>query len=125
RNGFVVVAGGVITGALAGGLTGVLAFIPLYDKPNFALRSLIATLAISLMGGQCLLWLFTTRVKALPKIFGVGSVHIGPATVSYDKIGAIACTAVLLLLTLGWMKRSRRGLEIPPVSEDPEGAAPG
>ena len=44
------------------------------------------------MGGQCLLWLFTTRVKALPKIFGIGSVHIGPATVSYDKIGAIVCS---------------------------------
>ena len=42
-NGFVVVAGGVITGALAGALTGLLAFIPLYDKPNFPLRSLIAT----------------------------------------------------------------------------------
>jgi branched-chain amino acid transport system permease protein len=122
-NGFVVVAGGVITGALAGALTGVLAFIPLYDKPNFPLRSLIATLAISLIGGQCLLWLFTPRVKALPKIFGVGSVHIGPATASYDKIGAIACSAVLLLLTLSWMKSSRRGLEIRAMMQNPEGAA--
>jgi branched-chain amino acid transport system permease protein len=122
-NGLAVVAGGVITGALAGALTGAVAFVPLYDKPNFPLRSLIATLAISLMGGQCLLWLFTPRVKALPKIFGVGSVHIGPATASYDKIGAIACTAVLLLLTLGWMKRSRRGLEIRAMMQNPEGAA--
>src|SRR5258708_1184804 len=124
-NGFVVVAAGVITGALAGALTGVLAFIPLYDKPNFALRSLIATLAISLMGGQCLLWMFTTRVKALPKIFGIGSVHIGPATVSYDKIGAIVCSTVLLLLTLGWMKSSRRRLEIRAMMQNPKGSAPG
>jgi branched-chain amino acid transport system permease protein len=122
-NGFAVVAGGVLTGALAGALTGVLAFIPLYDKPNFPLRSLIATLAISLIGGQCLLWLFTPRVKALPKIFGVGSVHIGPATASYDKIGAIACSAILLLMTLSWMKGSRRGLEIRAMMQNPEGAA--
>ena len=122
-NGFVVVAGGVMTGALAGALTGMLAFIPLYDKPNFPLRSLIATLAISLMGGQGLLWLFTPRVKALPKIFGVGSIHIGPATASYDKIGAIVCSAILLLLTLGWMKGSRRGLEIRAMMQNPEGAA--
>jgi branched-chain amino acid transport system permease protein len=122
-NGFAVVAGGVLTGALAGALTGVLAFIPLYDKPNFPLRSLIATLAISLIGGQCLLWLFTPRVKALPKIFGVGSVHIGPATASYDKIGAITCSAILLLLTLSWMKGSRRGLEIRAMMQNPEGAA--
>ncbi len=60
-NGFAVVAGGVITGALAGALIGGIAFIPLYDKPNFPLRSLIATLAISLMGGQCLLWAFGPR----------------------------------------------------------------
>ncbi len=122
-NGFVVVAGGVMTGALAGALTGLLAFIPLYDKPNFPLRSLIATLAISLMGGQGLLWLFTPRVKALPKIFGVGILHIGPATASYDKIRAIVCSAILLLLTLGWMKGSRRGLEIRAMMQNPEGAA--
>jgi branched-chain amino acid transport system permease protein len=99
-NGFVVVAAGVMTGALAGALTGLLAFIPLYDKPNFPLRSLIATLAISLMGGQALLWLFTPRVKALPKIFGVGSIHIGPATVSMTRSARIVCSAILLLLTL-------------------------
>jgi branched-chain amino acid transport system permease protein len=122
-NGVVVVAGGVITGALAGALTGLLAFIPLYDKPNFPLRSLIATLAISLMGGQCLLWLFSPRVKALPKIFGIGNIHLGPATASYDKIGAIVCSSVLLLLTLGWMKSSRRGLEIRAMMQNPEGAA--
>lgn len=122
-NGFAVVAGGVITGALAGALTGLLAFIPLYDKPNFPLRSLIATLAISLLGGQCLLWIFTTRVKALPKIFGYGSIHIGPATASYDKIGSIVCSAILLLITLAWMKSSRRGLEIRAMMQNPEGAA--
>src|SRR5215468_7650784 len=79
-NGIAVVAGGVLVGALAGAAVGAVAFIPLYDKPNFPLRSLIATLAISMLGAQCLLWLFGPRVKALPKIFGVGSIHIGPAT---------------------------------------------
>jgi len=122
-NGFVVVIGGVLTGALAGALIGGIAFIPLYDKPNFPLRSLIATLAISLMGGQCLLWIFSPRVKALPKIFGVGNIHIGPAVASYDKIGSIVCSAILLLLTLGWMKTSRRGLEIRAMMQNPEGAA--
>lgn len=122
-NGFVVVAGGVITGALAGALIGGIAFIPLYDKPNFPLRSLIATLAISLMGGQCLLWLFGPRVKALPKIFGYGSYHIGSAVASHEKVGSIVCSAILLLITLGWMKRSRRGLEIRAMMQNPEGAA--
>ncbi len=123
NNGVAVVAGGVLTGALTGALIGGIAFIPLYDKPNFPLRSLIATLGISLFGGQCLLWIFGPRVKALPKIFGYGNIHIGPAVASYDKIGSIVCSAILLLLTLGWMKSSRRGLEIRAMMQNPEGAA--
>jgi branched-chain amino acid transport system permease protein len=122
-NGFAVVAGGVITGALAGALIGGIAFIPLYDKPNFPLRSLVATLGISLFGGQCLLWIFGPRVKALPKIFGVGNVHFGPAVASYDKLGSIVCSVVLLVVTLAWMKTSRRGLEIRAMMQNPEGAA--
>ena len=123
QNGAAVVAGGLVTGALAGALIGAIAFIPLYDKPNFPLRGLIATLAISLFGGQCLLWLFGPRVKALPKIFGIGNLHIGPAVVSYDKIGSIGCSVLLLLVTLAWMKTSRRGLEIRAMMQNPEGAA--
>ena len=122
-SGFAVVAGGVLTGVLAGALIGAVAFIPLYDKPNFALRSLIATLAISLLGGQTLQWWFGPRVKALPKIFGLGNFHIGTAVASHDKIGSIVCSALLLLVTLGWMKRSRRGLEIRAMMQNPEGAA--
>lgn len=122
-NGFAVVAGGVLTGAITGALVGGIAFIPLYDKPNFPLRSLIATLGLSMFGGQCLLWIFGPRVKALPKIFGVGNFHVGPAVISYDKVGAIVCSTILMLLTLGWMKTSRRGLEIRAMMQNPEGAA--
>ena len=123
-SGFVVVAGGVLTGALAGALIGGIAFIPLYDKPNFPLRSLIATLAISLMRrASACCGCSAPRVKALPKIFGVGSFHIGTAVASHDKIGSIVCSAMLLLLTLAWMKSSRRGLEIRAMMQNPEGAA--
>jgi branched-chain amino acid transport system permease protein len=122
-NGVAVVAAGVLTGALAGALIGGVAFIPLYDKPNFPLRSLIATLAVSLFGGQCLLWIFGPRVKALPKIFGYGNYHIGSAVVSHDKVGSIVCSAILLLITLAWIRNSRRGLEIRAMMQNPEGAA--
>lgn len=122
-SGIAVVVAGVLTGALAGAAIGAIAFVPLYDKPNFPLRSLIATLAISMLGGQCLLWLFGPRVKALPKIFGYGSFHVGTAVASHEKVGSIVCSAVLLLITLAWMKRSRRGLEIRAMMQNPEGAA--
>jgi branched-chain amino acid transport system permease protein len=122
-NGADVVVGGVLTGMLTGALIGAIAFIPLYDKPNFPVRSLIATLAISLLGAQCLLWVFGPRVKALPKVFGIGNFHIGTAVASYDKVGAIICSVSLMLVVLGWMKRSRRGLEIRAMMQNPEGAA--
>jgi branched-chain amino acid transport system permease protein len=122
-NGAAVMAGGIVTGMISGALIGAAAFLPLYDKPNFAVRSLIATLALSLFGSQALLWGFGPRVKALPKIFGIGSFHFGTAVASYDKVGSIACSIVLLLVALAWMKTSRRGLEIRAMMQNPEGAA--
>jgi branched-chain amino acid transport system permease protein len=123
QNGFVVAGAGILVGMACGTLIAALAFLPLYDKPNFPLRSLIATLAISLIGAQCLLWVFGPRVKALPKIFGIGNIRIGTAVASYDKIGAIACSAIVLLAVLAWMRSSRRGLEIRAMMQNPEGAA--
>ncbi len=123
HNGFVVAGAGIVVGMACGALIAGLAFLPLFDKPNFPLRSLVATLAISLIGAQCLLWIFGPRVKALPKIFGFGSVRIGTAVASYDKIGTIVCSAALLLAVLAWMRSSRRGLEIRAMMQNPEGAA--
>ena len=123
NHAFIVLAGGVLTGMASGALICALAFIPLYDKPNYALRGLIATLAISLLGAQGLLWAFGPRVKALPKIFGVGTLKFGTVVASYDKIGTIVTATVLLLAVLVWMKTSRRGLEIRAMMQNPEGAA--
>ncbi len=118
-----VLAGGIVAGALSGVLICAVSFLPLHDKPNFVVRSMIATLAISLIGSQCLLWAFGPRVKALPKVFGEGTVEFGEVVFTADKVGAIATSAVVLLLTLFWMTRSRRGLEIRAMMQNPEGAA--
>jgi branched-subunit amino acid ABC-type transport system permease component len=40
-----------------------------------------------------------------------------------DKLGAIVVSLVLMLATLVWMKRSRTGLEIRAMMQNPEGAA--
>ena len=122
-NGVAVLAAGILTGALIGVLIGAVAFIPLYDKPNFPLRSLIATLAISLLGAQLLLWIFGPRVKALPKVFGQATFQFGSAVVSADKLGAICTSVLVLVATLIWARHSRRGLEIRAMMQNPEGAA--
>jgi branched-chain amino acid transport system permease protein len=122
-NGAVVLLAGIVTGMLVGMLIGVLAFLTLYDKPNYVVRSLIATLAISLLGQQFMLWAFGPYAKPLPKVFGNGSFHVGSAVMSAGDLGAILTTVVVLLLVLIWTKRTRRGLEIRAMMRNPEGAA--
>ena len=113
---------GTAAGAAMGALIYGLAFLPIHDKPNFPVRSLIVTLAINLATVQALLWYFGPQQKNLPKIFGTGKVNLGPVSARYDQIGAILSTAVILGLVLFWLKVSRKGLEIRAMMQNPEGA---
>lgn len=118
-----VMAAGILTGALGGVLVCALAFIPIHDKPNFPLRGLIATLAISLIGNQALLWQFGPRAKSLPRLFGTWNVNIFGMVLTADKLGAIVSAIVLLSLVLLWMRSSRRGLEIRAMMMNPHAAS--
>ena len=123
QSGVVILASGILTGALGGVIVCALAFIPLHDKPNFTIRGLIATLAISLFGTQALLWYFGPRVKNLPSIFGYGSIKVFGSTMTYDKVGAVVTSIVILTAVLLWMKSSRRGLEIRAMMQNPHAAS--
>lgn len=113
---------GALTGAMMGALIYLLAFLPIHDKPNFAVRSLIVTLAINLATVQLLLWFFGPKQRNLPKIFGLGKVEFLGLSARYDQIGTILGTAVILGLLLFWLKVSRKGLEIRAMMQNPEGA---
>ncbi|WP_027173256.1 branched-chain amino acid ABC transporter permease [Methylobacterium sp. 10] len=119
----VVMMAGILTGVLGGVFVNALAFIPIHDKPNYQLRGLIATLAISLVGNQVLLWSFGPRAKSLPQLFGAGSVNILGVVMTADKIGASISAVVLLTLVLMWMRSSRRGLEIRAMMMNPHAAS--
>ncbi len=123
HNGVVILASGVLTGALGGVIVCALAFIPLHDKPNFTIRGMIATLAISLFGTQALLWYFGPRVKNIPPVFGYGSIKVFGSTMTYDKVGAVVTSILMLTAVLLWMKSSRRGLEIRAMMQNPHAAA--
>ena len=118
-----VLIAGVLTGALGGILICSLVFIPLHDKPNFTVRGMIGTLAISLMGSQALLWWFGPKNKALPEIFGYWKISIGNTVLTSDKIGIVVCSIVMLILVVRWMKSSRRGLEIRAMMMNPHAAS--
>jgi branched-chain amino acid transport system permease protein len=113
---------GALAGAAMGALIYLLAFLPIHDKPNFAVRSLIVTLAINLATVQVLLWWFGPKQKNLPKIFGTGKVEFLGLSARYDQIGTIIGTTLILGLVLWWLRVSRKGLEIRAMMQNPEGA---
>jgi branched-subunit amino acid ABC-type transport system permease component len=119
----VVLSAGVLTGAIGGIIVCLLVFIPLHDKQNYTIRGMTATLAISLMGSQCLLWYFGPRAKALPEIFGFWKISIGGTVLTSDKIGIVVTSVLMLALVLRWMKSSRRGLEIRAMMMNPHAAS--
>ena len=113
---------GAVAGAVMGGVIYLLAFLPIHDKPNFPVRSLIVTLAINLATVQALLWYFGPKQKNLPKIFGNGKVEFLGISARYDQIGTIVATFAILGLLLFWLRVSRKGLEIRAMMQNPEGA---
>lgn len=119
----VVLSAGMLTGAVGGILICALIFIPLHDKPNFTVRGMVGTLAISLIGSQGLLWWFGPRNKSLPEIFGYWQVQIGGTVLTADKIGIVGSSILMLLLVVRWMKSSRRGLEIRAMMMNPHAAS--
>jgi len=120
----IVLGAGILFGALGGLVVCLLAFIPIHDKPNFALRGMIATLAISLIGNQALLWIFGPRTKALPALFaGWPDLTLLGVVLTADKLGASLSAIALLTLVLLWMRSSRRGLEIRAMMMNPHAAS--
>jgi branched-chain amino acid transport system permease protein len=119
----IVMAAGILTGAAGGVLVCLIAFIPIHDKPNFPLRALIATLAVSLVGNQALLWYFGPRAKSLPRLFGNWNADIFGVIVTSDKLGASVSAIMLLTIILLWMRSSRRGLEIRAMMMNPHAAS--
>jgi len=122
-NPWTILVTGILSGAIIGILICAIAFIPLHDRPNFTVRSLIATLAINLLGTQLLLQVFGPRMKPLPKLFGSWSIAIGDTLLTADKLGTILSSAIILAVVLAWMARSRSGLQIRAMMQNPEGAA--
>jgi branched-chain amino acid transport system permease protein len=119
----VLLGAGVGVGALFGALIYLLAFLPIHDKANFAVRGMIVTLAINLATVQGLLWWFGPRQQSLPNVFGFGRLTVLGIPVRYDQAVTITATVLMLGAVLWWLKASRKGLEIRAMMQNPEGAA--
>jgi branched-subunit amino acid ABC-type transport system permease component len=126
----IVGAAGIGVGVIGGLIVGLIAFLPLHDRPNFPIRALIATLAISLAGTQIFLLWFGPLNKPLPKVFlpvgralDMTKLEFGPISMTWDRAGSIVCATLLAVLVLVWVRLSRRGIQMRAMMQNPEGAA--
>ena len=106
-----VIVFGMLGSAVAGLIVGGIAFLPLQDRQNFRTRSLIATLAISLIGTQVWLLIFGPQSKPLPPIFGDGRITFGDTGIGVGQLGTIIVASLMLTVVIMWMRASRAGLQ--------------
>ena len=118
-----LVGSAIAAGALCGIIIYLLAFLPIHDKPNYQVRALIITLGLNIATVQGLLWAFGPRNQGLPKIFGFGRWEVWGTKIRYDQAGTIIGAAIIMALTLAWLRYSRRGLEVRAMMQNAEGAA--
>ncbi|QBF30824.1 branched-chain amino acid ABC transporter permease [Thalassococcus sp. S3] len=118
-----LVLSAVAAGAICGLVIYLLAFLPIHDKPNFPVRALIITLGLNIATVQGLLWYFGPRNQGLPKIFGFGRWEVLGTRIRYDQAGTIIGAAIIMALTLIWLRYSRKGLEVRAMMQNAEGAA--
>jgi branched-subunit amino acid ABC-type transport system permease component len=86
-------------------------------------RTLTATLALSLLGTNVLLEGWGPEYKAIPEIFGSGHFSLAGAVVTADKTGTIVSAIVVLAVAVVGLVRTRTGLGVRALTQNSEGAA--
>jgi branched-chain amino acid transport system permease protein len=122
-NAFVVLIGGVVSGALVGLVIFLVVFLPLDGRRNFDLRTLIATLALALGGENLLLDKFGPQPQTFPEIFSwLPTINIGGTNVTSDQEGAVLAAIVLVAAFVAFLDGSRIGLGVRALTQNVEGA---
>jgi branched-chain amino acid transport system permease protein len=122
-NACVVLAGGIVSGAVVGLVVFLVVFLPLDGRRNFDLRTLIATLALALVGENLLLDKFGPQPQAFPEIFSrLPTIDIGGTTVTNDQLGAVLSAIILVGAFVALLEGSRIGLGVRALTQNVEGA---
>jgi branched-chain amino acid transport system permease protein len=119
----VIFLGGIIVGALAGAIIFLSVFLPLDGKPNWDFRSIIASLGLSIIGVNTYLLVFGPQRKSIDFLFGSTKFEIGGTTITASRSGAIISATVVMILLVIALLKSRVGLSVRALTQNPEGAA--
>jgi branched-subunit amino acid ABC-type transport system permease component len=118
----VVFLAGILLGAFSGALIWLVVFIPLDGRENWNVRSITATLALSLIGTYALLEVFGPQSRALPAVFGSDSFSLAGTVITSDRSGSIISAAVVLGLVILALNHTRVGLAVRALTQNVEGA---
>lgn len=118
----VVLFGGVLVGVLISVLVCLVIVFPLENKPNWPMRSVVAGLAVALIGTNLLLVTWGPDPKPLPPIFGTWSITIAGTPVQASTVMTIVLAGVVIAALLVMLSRSRFGLAVRTLTQNPEGA---
>ncbi|MDW7648469.1 MAG: branched-chain amino acid ABC transporter permease [Nitrospiraceae bacterium] len=123
-NVVVVLLGGILTGAVFGAVVCLTVFIPLDGKPNWEIRTLTATLALSFIGTNIYLWKFGPQFKQFEPLFSwLPKFRLGEALLMPSVTGSVIATAVVVTIILVYIGSSRIGLGVRALTQNVEGAA--
>lgn len=119
----VVILGGIVVGALAGAIICTSVFLPLDGKVNWDFRSIIASLGLAIIGVNVFLLVFGPQRKGIDFLFGTTKFKLGGTTITADKSGAIISATIVMALVVFALMRSRMGLGVRALTQNPEGAS--
>lgn len=119
----VILLGGIITGGVAGAIICVSVFLPLDGKPNWPFRSMVASLGLAIIGVNTYLLVFGPPRKSIDYLFGTTKFKVGDTMITADKSGAIISATVVIVLMVFALVKSRMGLGVRALTQNPEGAA--
>lgn len=117
-----VLFGGVGVGVAICVLTWLVIVYPLENRPNWPMRSVVASLALALIGSNLLLTIWGPDPKPLPAIFGTWSITIAGTPVPANTVMTIVFAAVLIAALLATLNSTRFGLAVRTLTQSPEGA---
>ena len=121
-SGPLVLLAGILVGAVCGGVVWLVIFLPLDGRSGWDVRSLTAGLGLSLIGTYGILQFFGPASQPLPPLFGHWSITLAGTVVTADRVGAIASAAVVLPIVVIALAKTRLGLAVRTLSQNPEGA---
>lgn len=119
----VIFLGGIVVGGLAGAIICLSVFLPLDGKPNWPTRSMIASLGLAIIGINTYFLVFGPQQKSIDFLFGTTKFKIGGTTITADKSGAIISATIVMILVVIGLVKSRIGLGVRALTQNPEGAA--